>query len=292
MRTAQDPARCTVVGVYPSAWHVTWTAPAYLSEGRRDRTGGVRALAVDVEPTVFWNGEAGTFAVEVAAWRERTVFIEGDERGAHGHIAPSPPAANGSSGKKVEELYLSPLGVAATEAAFTDIYPAFVVKYGSGNRREQGDAIRQEYDSIAGKLRMPPSSIPERPGSSRLPALAVEVFADRIVGDLEAADAPVVVSLGEEAFQALRLLRQLDASTPPTTAGKPAESLTDLYDNGYGARGVLRINDRSVEWLPMAHPGLLKGRPSPDVLLDRTRRTGAGWNKLHARWARLTAEGE
>lgn len=53
MRTAgrQTAAAATIVGVYPSAWHVTWRAPSYLHAS--GRTGGVRALAVDVEPTVF-----------------------------------------------------------------------------------------------------------------------------------------------------------------------------------------------------------------------------------------------
>ena len=58
----------------------------------------------------------------------------------------------------MERLYLAPLKISAAEAAFTDIYPAFVVKYASGKRRRQGTAIEQECDAIARDLNMPTSS--------------------------------------------------------------------------------------------------------------------------------------
>lgn len=289
MRESVGAVRALVVGVYPSAWHVTWRAPDYLSRlsapNGRTRTGGVKALAVDVEPTVFWNGDSSMYGADVIAWRESTGFIEGDEPGAHGHIDTLPPAANGSSGKKVEKLYLEPLNIGGTQTAFTDIYPAFVVKHSNGKRREQGDAIQQEYNEIAEALAMPRSSLPTRPPATKLPSLAVDRFGPRVLADMQAADAPLVITLGDEVFQTLMALPQVVAQAPRTAAGAFADSLTDLYDNGYGNRGSLRVNDRSVEWLPLAHPGLLKGKPDPHLVLNRTRRTGAGWNTLHAEWA-------
>jgi hypothetical protein len=129
MREADGEAGVLVVGVYPSAWHVAWTAPAYLNRnqpygheenGERRQIGSVRALAVDLEPP-----------------------------GTHGHIDPKAPGANGSSGKKVKQLYLAPLRIGPAEAAFTDIYPTFVVKHPGGKQREQGNAIEEEYHAIA-----------------------------------------------------------------------------------------------------------------------------------------------
>ena len=191
-----------VVGVYPSAWHVSWKAPAYLASA--ERRGSIAALAVNVEPTVFWNGDPLGFPRILEAWMAAAGFIEGDEPGAHGWISPTSPPANGSSGTKVEERYLRPLGVTASSAAFTDVYPVFVIKGTGGTgrgRREQGDAIRVEYDSIAENLGLPRSSIPARPTARRLVQDALTRLTSRIVQDLEAADAPRVVTLGDEALQ-------------------------------------------------------------------------------------------
>lgn len=244
------------------------------------------ALAVDVEPTVFWNGNPSVFPEMLAAWKAATRFVEGDEPGAHGWISDVSPPANGSSGTKVEERYLSPLGIEADAAAFTDVYPVFVIKSasrGRDGRREQGDAIRDEYDAIAGDLGTSRSSLPSRPTAKRLVNDAVQLFRARVLHDLEAADAPRVISLGDEALQVLRQIPEL----MPTA---PAVTITDLYGASlYGRPGELTINKRRVEWLALAHPGLLKGEPGP-VDLDPQKRTGPGWNWLHEQWARNLAD--
>ena len=167
LRPAREPTRgpaaAAVVGVYPSAWHVAWTAPAYLRSP--SRRGTVAALAVDVEPTVFWEGDSEGFLERLAVWKAEVGFTDGDDPGAHGRIGNKSPAANGSSGAKLEARYLTPLGIAAASTAFTDVYPVFMIKSsGRGNsvRREQGDAITSEYDVIARKLGFQPSSLPQR----------------------------------------------------------------------------------------------------------------------------------
>jgi hypothetical protein len=134
-------------------------------------------LAVDVEPTVFWNGNPADYPEMLAAWRAETGFLEGDGAGTHGWISDVPPPANGSSGFKVEARYLRPLGIAADTAAFTDVYPVFVTKStgrGPGGRREQGDAIRDEYDAIADAMGRSPSSLPSRPTARLLVKGALE----------------------------------------------------------------------------------------------------------------------
>ncbi len=75
----RGPASAIVVGVYPSAWHVGWRAPTYLVSP--DRRGAVAALAVDVEPTVFWKGDPAGFPEALAQWKARTGFIDGDSPG-------------------------------------------------------------------------------------------------------------------------------------------------------------------------------------------------------------------
>jgi len=277
-------ARALVVGVYPSAWHVAWQAPAYsISPSRR---GAVSALAVDVEPTVFWDGDPAGFPEMLAEWKAKTGFVDGDDPGCHGWVSSSSPPANGSSGTKVQKKYLDPLGVAGAEAAFTDVYPVFVTKSsstGSRGRREQGNAIRDEYDAIADELGLPASSLPIRPTIRQLVTESLSRFQDHLLQALEAADAPLVITLGDEPFQVLSRI-------PALTPEPPADTIADLYGARYGERGYVTVNGRRVEWLPLVHPGLFN-RNVGQVEVNPARRTGPGWNWLHHEWAtRLTSE--
>lgn len=54
-----------VLGAYPSALHVAWTPPQ--GSGRK-----IKALAVDDEPTPFWDGLDE--AERIAAWKEAVSF--------------------------------------------------------------------------------------------------------------------------------------------------------------------------------------------------------------------------
>jgi hypothetical protein len=270
-RTA-NRSDAVVVGVYPSAWHVAWRAPESLvAEGRR---GAVAALAVDVEPTVFWDGDADDFGGRLARWKREVGFLDGK----HGIISPVSPATNGSSGEKVVRHYLSPLGISAASATFTDIYPVFLVKTAKGTRREQGDAIRDEYDSLAPRMGVPVCSLPHRIPSARLPGLAASTFGERLVADLSAAAAPLVITLGEEVWDTLLVI-------PSLRARPPRERFTDLYGDAYGATGSLTLKGRPVAWLPLVHPGLLKGEPNPSADVPSGGRTVEGWATFHARWA-------
>ena len=267
-----EQADAVVVGVYPSAWHVAWRAPKGLvGAGRR---GSVAALAVDVEPTVFWDGNADDYGERLARWKREVGFVEG----RHGSISPVPPAANGSSGDKVVRHYLAPLGIDPGRATFTDVYPVFLIKTSNGVRREQGDAIRDEYDTIAPSMAMPACTLPPRISSAKLPSLAANAFGNRLVEDLARAAAPLIITLGEEVWATLLAI-------PSLRARPPAASFTDLYGDSYGARGTLTVSGREVAWLPLVHPGLLKGTPDPGAVVAAGARTVKGWATVHAGWA-------
>lgn len=263
-----------VVGVYPSAWHVSWTAPPSLPPAGPNR--GVAALAVDVEPTVFWDGNTDDFGARLARWKKDVSFIEGK----HGSISPVSPSTNGSSGDKVVKHYLTPLGLDPGRVTFTDIHPLFLIKTKTSKdgRREQGDAIAEEYDPIAPLMGMPKCTLPARISKAKLPALAASTFGERLVADIEAAGAPLVITLGEEVWNTLLAISSLRAR-PPTPM------FTNLYGDNYGAMGAITVNGREVAWLPMVHPGLLKGEADPAGEVDVGRRTVRGWGTLHARWA-------
>lgn len=274
VRPARSPGAsdAAVIGVYPSAWHVTWTAPERLRS--LGASGRVQALAVDVEPTVFWEGSAEDFRERLARWKAAVGFVDGK----HGVVSTTSPSTNGASGAKVVGQYLRPLGLDAARVTFTDIFPVFLVKYSGPNaaRRQQGDAIRQEYDALAEQMAMPSSSLPARYPSTRLPELAASMFGDRLAADLARASPKLVVTLGEEVWDTLLRL-------PEFAAVPPRPRFSDLRGEAYGSVGSIQVDGCRVPWLPLVHPGLLKG--DRDAGADRA---GAGvhWSTLHHRWAR------
>lgn len=264
-RTATTRAQAVVIGVYPSAWHVTWRAPG----GK----GGVKALAVDVEPTVFWDGNADDFAGRLADWKAATGFVEGK----HGTISAVSPSTNGSSGADVVRSYLEPLRIDVASVTFTDVFPVFLVKTSSGKRREQADAIRSEYDPIAEQLGFRVCTLPPRISNAKLPKAAASMFGAKLMSELAEAEAPLAITLGAEVWETLRAM-------PALAARPPCEVFTSLYGDAYGSLGSMKVAGREVAWLPLVHPGLLKGALNANGQVDPAVRTIQGWGVSHARW--------
>jgi hypothetical protein len=255
-RRATNPD-AVVIGVCPSAWHVRWVAPTQRPAGP---AGGVQALAVDVEPTVFWDGARDDFAARLATWKRDVGFREGE----HGTLGPSSPVGNGSSGQRLSSHYLAPLGLTPERVTFTDVFPVYMAHARSGSVRGQLEAIREEYDPLAQALGFAVSTLPERLSRRELPRVAAERFGPRLLEDLARANPSLVITLGEEVWATLQRLPQLRAQPPVT-------EFDALRSEHYGAVGSLWLNARRVDWLPLVHPGLL-GRAGE-------------WETLHAAWA-------
>jgi len=269
------PARTLVIGAYPSAFHVSWTAPRFAHGG--EGTGRVRALAVDVEPEVFWQGNEAGGAELLEAWLKEVDFQEGDEPGQHGHIDSRLPAANGSSGRKLLERYLQPLGLKPDEVTFTDIYPVFMVKSGAPGKRDLGDAIRIEYNSIAEQMGREPSHLPGRISPATLPLRAAKEFGDRMRKDLLDASPELVITLGEEAWQTVNIVFGLDAHSP-------VSYFEALHGEAYGRPGTIRSGSHVAKWLPLVHPGLLRNNDPANGKQYPAKRSVSGWNQVHSRW--------
>lgn len=286
---ASGPAQVLFVGAYPSAFHVRWTAPKRLGGGV---TGG---LPVDVEPTVFWAGDADGGAARLTKWKALTDFQDGDGLSGHGKLSLRD---GGPMGKVLHGRYLDCLALTADDCAFTDVHPVYLVHRNgkTGKGRGGGDAIDQEYNPLAAHFGMPPSHIPTRPQSvPDFVELAVGRFSSRIVADLERANAPVVVTLGDEAMQVLLTINQLKPDAPKKT-------LPELKSAGlYGASCQLTINGKRVRWIPLAHPNILSfGRrptagatPAPGVVTGEDEATREAsptadshlsWSEVHDRW--------
>lgn len=248
--------RLLVVGVYPSALHVRWQAPKFATTPPGG-LGRVAAMAVDVEPEVFWRGEGAGDLVE--AWKRQVGFVEGDEPGCDGHARAH---GNGPSGRRVDG-YLDALAISSTETAYLDVYPVFVVHQGSGS---QGHAVRRDYEAIIGSLGpsgRPTSTLPTRPSATELPKLAAERFGAWLKDSIAALRPQLIVTLGAESWDSLALV-------PGIVLNHQAGSLA-ATKGAYGAPGELRLEGTSTPWVPLVHPGLL-GK-------------NAEWTERHREWA-------
>lgn len=76
MRLPSGPVEALVVGVYPSAFHVSWSPPPKYDPRPDDsrRRPFISSLAVDVEPTVFWTGENPSPDDELVRWKQSVEF--------------------------------------------------------------------------------------------------------------------------------------------------------------------------------------------------------------------------
>lgn len=183
-------AELFVLGVYPSALHVRWQPP----DGRP-----IGALAVDDEPTVFWDGADAKERIE--DWKKAVDWSPswGTVGGAGG---------NGSSGRHVVDHVLTPLGVSADRVHFTDCLPTYFVKDGAGSQR---DAIDKYYEPFAARqARLSRADLPSRPKATELVRRAVAEEGVTLRQQLAEARAPRVVTLGQEAADVLAGIADLD----------------------------------------------------------------------------------
>jgi hypothetical protein len=263
--------RQLVLGVYPSALHVAWTRPASGDLPTQERR--VASMAVDVEPTVFWDGTRAQ--EDVDAWSASVGFREGDTGLDHGTLRP---ATNGPSGTTLTD-YFSALPFGIDDTAFADVYPVYLVKRRGPTAlpktgRQQGDAIDEVYGSSFAALAPGPTgpwlpaSLPSRLRSDVLPRRAAERFGRWLLGILRTRTLEGVVTLGQEPWSTLELLEGLEVRAP-------AASLSATRTRGYGVPGSLALDGREVPWIPLAHPGLLRqsdiGKPG-------------SWAAVHGSW--------
>ena len=223
--------------LYLSALHVRLTAP----EGYD----GARALAVAPEPWPFWDGEDQD--ERVARWSEDVGWRED-----WGQVIPA-GRLNGSSGVLVGQRVLEPLDLTFDDVWLTDAVPFFFVHRGVGR---QGDAMSKRYDPFAAAVGLPPHALPDRPTPRRLVELAVTEERARLEKELQTADAPLVITLGNEALAVADAL--LDADLPNQLSP----------DHSYGTRLPARLGGQRLEVLPLVHPG----------------QRGAPWTAAHDTW--------
>ncbi|WP_433287704.1 hypothetical protein ACQPZQ_34020 [Pseudonocardia sp. CA-142604] len=188
------------------------------------------ALAVDDEPTVFWDGNDA--AERIAQWQVAVGW-----RDAWGTVGAA--AGNGSSGRHVVKHVLEPLRVAPEGVHFTDCLPTYFVKAGP---RSQGDRIRSVYGPFAAASGLPSAELPSRPQETDLVRRAVAEEGDELRRQIVDSGAPRIVTLGQEAADVLAAL-------------SGAQRLRLTRGGSYGEPQGVRLGGRRIEWIPLTHPG-------------------------------------
>lgn len=240
-RTPDGSSVALVVGVYPSAFHVAWSPP-----GHAGRRAAISSLAVDVEPTVFWDGKHPSPAELLIDWKAAVEF----DADRHGTVRPG---HNGPSGVDLEARILAPLELDPSRVALTDAVPWFFVKHGAGS---QGAAIADRFAPWAEGNGVDPGSLSKRPSVRELPKLAgAEPRRATLRHEIVSIGAPLVITLRQEAVDAIRCVADEVTGVQRT-----------LTPDGYGRIGALGIGGRRFDLLPVAHPGFLRQTKRPEWL--------------------------
>lgn len=163
-----------VVGVYPSALHCAWFGP----DGKRL----CQALAIDIEPWSFWDGEDAD---------ERVRAIAANVPIRAGRLEPARPTWNGPSGRALTALYLEPLG--SPRAWITDLHDIYYLSAGNAA------ALKKHYDPIATRLGLEPAHLPPRPAEVRPSKKRLA----RLEAELVESGATTVITLGNEPLSTL-----------------------------------------------------------------------------------------
>lgn len=229
-----------LLGVYPSAFHIRWRLP----EWARTKFGWARehvgALAVDVEPEVFWDGDGEQQVLE--QWQTKVGWVDGDGPGSFGSCIA---AMNGTSGRAVQDEVIAPLNVDPSRVWFTDCIPYFFIK-SSNEQAQQAEVIRDIYEPIAAELKLGSATLPPRPSPASLVRETIDAQGKRLRSEIEESAAPVVVTLGEEARLVMHELA--DECAGPSTRRLQS-------GDGYGDPGSATFGGQESIWYALSHPG-------------------------------------
>jgi uracil-DNA glycosylase len=215
--SASKPA--FVIGAYPSAFHVRWVPPSPWKT--------VAALPVDNEPTPFWDGDTAEAQAIFKRWRDKH-FNDG-----WGEVTPA--RLNGSSGAKLVERWLQPLGINRDDSVIVDCLPLSRASVGVRKR------LTDTYAPFAEKVDAPTARLLEHPSESQIVQEALDAHGERLREQIAAAKPELIITLGNAAA---RVLAALD--------GRPVGSgVLDAASYGV-ARPLGKV--ATAQWQALIHP--------------------------------------
>lgn len=224
-----------VLGVYASAVHAKWL----------DVNGKVKvaALAVASEPEIFWNGN------QIDAQNIINNIEIPKELGA---LIPAAYYNNGPSGRALDELILTPMGLDRNNTWLCDLIP-----YSLSNKNQMCK-IEELYNPLIKLYNLPKPSIPPVPKE-----LTDIKRREEILNELIASEAEILILLGD----------------------KPIEWFLDYYinvkilrlsnfSNKYGHSRVLSVAGKQLSVFAFAHPRQIAGLGFHS----------SEWFSKHSRW--------
>jgi hypothetical protein len=237
----RNPKKVFVLGVYSNAVYASLIFKNGLKEGP--------ILPIASEPTIFWTGDKADKIISSINIPEELGLL----------AVPSDKLKNGKIGRALDNLYLNPLGLDRKDAWFCNLLPEFRIN------RVQKEVIDKYYNnSIIKQYNLQPSTIPlyntQEFDSKRRK--------NEILQELEESQADTLILLGD-----LPIFHFLHHFYPQY------DKLTRFGANyiDYGRKHNLRINNRTLNVIPLCHP------PQADRLRIKDRK----WPRLHDVWIRL-----
>ena len=227
-----------VLGVYASAVHARWT----------DKNGKqkVAALAVASEPDIFWTGKGAEriiSSIEIPA-ELGTLTVPTDKK------------LNGPSGRALDKLFLTPLGLDRNSTWLCDLLPYSRVNV------QQRKAIGKNYTKeIIEQFDLKPATVPDFNKAELNSSLRRE----EVLEELENSKADTLILLGD--LPIYWFLRLHD---------KRFSKLSQFGDekDTYGREHEIKINNKNYNVIPLCHPRQA----------DRLGTSTAKWGQLHDHW--------
>lgn len=230
-----------VLGVYASAVHARWI-----------NNGGIVCQALDVasEPRIFWDGnedEARAIIGKIKIPKEL------------GTLEPAGRNLNGPSAKVLDDHIIAPLGFTRNDAWLCDCLPETRLN------PSQVKVINERYNPLKEKYGLNDVTIPKRPTS-----FCDENRANEMTEELIQSSAELLVLLGD-----IPIAQYLNR-----VADIPYKSLQEYVDLfGYGNPSDIRINDKFIKVLPLAHPRQIGALGAHSEK----------WNTAHMKWVKASA---
>ena len=234
----RSPKKAFVLGVYASAVHARWVDV----DGKQK----VAALAVASEPEIFWTGENADTIISEIKIPEALGRLE----------VPGNKSMNGPSGRALDNLFLTPLGLNRENTWLCDLLPESRV-----NEKQRKVIDKYYTKELIEKYSLKPATIPDFDKSE----LNSHVRHEEILNELEESKADTLILLGD--LPIYWFLRFHD---------KRYKKLSNFGDNeaSYGQVHEIRINDKSYNVIPLCHPRQA----------GRLGSSSSKWGKLHDHW--------
>jgi len=232
----KTPKEIFVLGVYASAVHARWT------------NGGqtiCQALAVASEPYIFWDGDPNEAKQIISKIKM--------PKGVGSLVLPN-KNLNGPSSKVLSENILRPLAITRQQAWLCDLLPE------SRLNPNQLRVIAEKYNPLIEKFGLNEDTVPPEDGK-----FCNDTRCGEITKEIEQSGARTVVLLGDIPIkQYLSKVCSLDF--------KDLREYTKKY--GYGKPIRLKIFDKSIDVVPIAHPRQIGGLG----------RSNQFWYEEHKKW--------